>query len=185
MRLQNQFLSAAVAVSVFCLACNETGSYNDNRDGMRDQDGETAAATLSNREVNFIEDALEANATSIFLLQDAINNGTDAAVKSEASKMIAEQNALRESLRSYAQNHRISLNDVELNDREEIDSDPGIDWDKEWADETADIHRAMIRKFERADRFAEQEDLKVIIRTNLPKLRSNLEIAENLESRLD
>lgn len=184
MKVQFKNTFATLALSLFLLACNETGTYDKDHDDLRSRDGEVTA-TLSNREVNFIEDAMEKNATTIFLLQDALQNARDANAKSDAQKMLDEQNALKEALHTYAQNHQISLNDVNLNEREEINSEPGPRWDKEWAGETADIHKAQIRQFENADRFTEEQELKRLIRDNLPRLRSNLQIAQNLESRLD
>lgn len=176
-----------LAACAFTYSCNEAGNYNDGN--VDDRNAQVNRAddnpSLSSREINFIEDALEKNAMTIHLLEDGMNRATDPQVRSDAQKMMDEQNALRESLRAYANQHRVSLNEVDLNDREEIKADPGTKWDKEWADEAADLHKELVRKFERADRYAEEQELKAMIRTNLPKLRSSLEIAENLESRLD
>lgn len=148
---------------------------------------DTAAAerVREAREEDFVTDVLDMNAKEIAWLNAGINKGTDSELKASAKKMLSDHEMLRKDLRDYAQKNNITLSDADTSNIVDINDRPGMEWDREWADEIGDDHKRLVNRFERAQRrIKEDATLENIISKTLPVLQSHRDDAKKLEDRL-
>lgn len=140
---------------------------------------------IENREKDFVTDVLEVNAEKMALLKEAANKATDKELKSQAEQMMNEDKKMEMDLKTYASKKNIETDDIDSIQTMVVNEKPGIEWDEEYADEISDKHRQLVRRFEQAQKRIEDDELKNMIATHLPTLRSRLEMTEKLETRLD
>ena len=143
-------------------------------------------AAVTGRESNFVDDVIEENNEEIAWLNAAIKSGADAELKSNAQHMLADHEKMDTDLKAFAKKKGIEIEEADTTVIIlDINENDAKDWDKEWADEMADKHRKLVRRFERAENFANDAELKVLISSSLPTLRAHLDMATKLEERLD
>ena len=99
--------------------------------------------------------------------------------------MISDHEKIDRDMRAYASKNNFGLDGVNTTDMVNINKKSGNEWDEEWADEVGDRHRAMIRRFDRAQNRIQDNELKKIISEALPTMRSHLDKTEKLEVKLD
>ena len=119
------------------------------------------------------------------MLRQGPNKGTDPELKSQAQEMISDHEKIDRDLRAYANKNNFTLDGIDTNNMVNINKKSGNEWDEEWADEVGDHHRAMIRRFDRAQNRIQDMELKEIISEALPSMRSHLDKTEKLEVKLD
>lgn len=162
---------------------NDASDSADNLNGMAD---EPRTVLVGIREEDFVTDVLEQSSEDLSLIKAAANTGTDTEVVSASEKMIADHEQMARDFRAYARNKKIDLdNDIDDSSDVLLLESKGADWDEEWADETADRHKALVKRFERAEKRVKDPELLNLITKYLPVLRSHLATAENMEARLD
>lgn len=176
---------------IFCLliafsACDNT---TDSREGDAAAQDENMIGDANKRAMNveedFVTEAIEANAEELTLLRMGIKNGTDPEVKSQAQTMLTEHEKMNNFFISYARNNNIDLADIDTTENIDINEDKGTDWDEEWADEVSDLHKRMIRRFEKAEGRVQNAELKNQLSTSLPLMRNHLQTTDSLEKRLE
>lgn len=180
--------SALVCALLLSMASCGDGSMNNNanNDTTGVADNQTDAGTKSGlkmREERFVINTLEANAEEMAWLRAGIELGTDAELKTHAQHMMTDHEKMDTEMRAYATKKNLDLSDVDTEHKVDLGDRKGADWDEEWADEIADMHRKTIRKFERAENYAEDAELKGMVTNTLPTLRGHLEMADALEKK--
>jgi putative membrane protein len=185
-----RWLALCVPVIFGLSACTDDQTAGNNlRDtaniGTENRtDNSDRPASLA-REEDFVSDVIEANAEELALLREGSRKGTDPELKSQAQEMITDHEKLDKQIRAYANKNNFRLEGVDTTSTVNINKKSGNEWDEEWADEVGDRHRAMIRRFDRAQNRIQDAELKEIINGGLPSMRSHLDKTEKLEVKLD
>src|SRR5688500_8946312 len=172
---------ACMAMVLVSIACNDSGTVSS-------EPGDTTNVSrygTENRGEDFVTDVLEINAEENAWLREAINNASDSELKSTAQKMMKEHEKMEMDLRAYANKKNFRTDDVDTSETVKLNEKRGMAWDEEWADEVGDMHRQLIRRFERAQKRVDDTELKNIIAEGLPTLRTHLETVQKIEERLD
>jgi putative membrane protein len=185
-----KWLALCVPVMVGFGACTDEQTAGNNlRDtaniGNENRTDNTDRSASLAREEDFVSDVIEANAEELALLRQGSNKGTDPALKSQAQEMISEHEKIDRDMRAYANKNNFRLDGIDTTSMININKKSGNEWDEEWADEVGDRHRAMIRRFDRAQNRIHDTELKGIISEALPSMRSHLDKTEKLEVKLD
>jgi putative membrane protein len=172
---------AFIAGLLFSIAaCDNAGrNATTNRDTAND------SLLTDSKEKDFVTDVLEVNAEKMALLKEATSKATDKELKSQAEQMMNEYKKMETDLKTYASKKNIETDDIDTTATVILNEKPGTEWDEECADEIADKDRLLVRRFERAEKRIEDDELKNMIATHLPTLRSRLEMTEKLETKLD
>lgn len=181
------FLSGSILLG----ACNtQTGQKVENAMDTAGQKIENAVDTVKaniqeNRDEDFVQDVIKANAGEIHLLTLAEQKGTNKELKSHAKMMLADHKKLADQMQEYAKKKNITAN-IDSNDmKSSFDTDkPGADWDKNWTDKMVDAHQNTIDKFEKKEKNAKDEELKNMVSATLPTLRSHLNMMKELQAKL-
>ena len=186
--MKNSFPVLAVITSLLLVtACN-----NGNK-GKNDQKNSTDAVTeeslpsrpeLTGREERFVAYVIENNGEELALIHAAMRKGADAELRSEAVKMLADHVKMDSAMRDYAKRKNVSFDELDVASIVDIDEDQGADWDKGWASEMRTRHKRMIKKFERAQDYVQEKELRQKLDNSLPTLRSHLEQIEKVRSRV-
>lgn len=141
-----------------------------------------------NPDSTFVEEVMTANNEEISLLQAGMDKATSKDLKSTAKMMIADHKGLKEKLEKFAAKNNYPVTGDQGNAQKEIDdmaSKSGNDWDKAWAEKMFNAHEKAIGKFEGAKNNVKIAELKSLIETTLPTLRSHLEMVRNLQAKLN
>ena len=185
-----KWLIPGICLAFTSASCtNDQTADNNLRDtsniGSANRTDNTDRSASLTREENFVSDVIEANAEELSLLREGLNKGTDPELKSQAKEMITGHEKLDKDMRAYASKNNFLLDGVDTTRMVNINKTSGNDWDEEWADEVGDRHRALIRKFDRAQNRIQDSELKDMINQALPSMRSHLDKTEKLENKLD
>lgn len=185
-----KWLITSICLAFAFASCTDDQTAGNNlRDtsniGSPNRTDNTDQSVLFTREGDFVYDVIEANAEELALLRDGVNKGTDPEVKSQAKDMIAEYEKIDKDMRAYASKNNFRLDGIDATKMTQLNEDAGNEWDEEWADEVGDRHRALIRRFDRAQNRIQDSELKDMINQALPSMRSHLDKTEKLEAKLD
>jgi putative membrane protein len=191
-KLIQSIVFGAIVTSVAFLGCNEE-TDNDTvteTDSVTTNVDNTTRTKISKRnsgddDKDFLADAIELNTMELRALKIGQQRGGKD-VKSHASHMIKDHEALGEEVRKYISGKSIVLNDIDTNDRDDDldDEKTGLEFDREWAEKMVDDHEDAIDLFEEAQEEVRDETLKTMIDSALPKLRSHLDMAKQLRDQL-
>jgi putative membrane protein len=184
MRSTNRFLFL-LFIAVVITACeNKNTADNENPyDTTANKNNEKEVLTARERE--FVDDAIEDNNEELAWLNAAVKRGTDAELKTHAQHMLADHEKMNTDLRALANTKRVEVEELDTTVIVlDINEDNPAEWDAEWADEMADKHRRLIRRFERAANFVNDPELKGLVNESLPKLRAHLDMSTKLDDRL-
>ena len=100
--------------------------------------------------------------------------------------MLTDHQKMNDDMKAFAATHGVEIEEVDTTTIIlDINEDDPADWDEEWSDEMADKHRRLIRRFERAENYIDDAELKALVTGALPTLRSHLDMATKQEERLD
>ena len=173
------FRQIAGIASILCLivACNNNGPNNETNKKVE-------KSRIENREEDVVIDALEINAGLKAWLKKATDMATDAELKLIARQLLEKQEKMETDLKVFADKRKFSVNAIDTVENIKLSEGRGIRWDEECADEIGDKHRQMIKRFERAQNYIENTELKNIITQYLPEFRSQLNTVNDLEARL-
>lgn len=175
-----------ILVFLFCLSAASCENVsNGNYAGTDTTATARNESVLTNGEDNFVVNTIEANAEELSLLRASLNTATDTGLLAHAQQMITDHEQMDVELKSLAATKNVDISNADTSIIAQLSEKPGPDWDEEWADEIGDMHRTLIRRFERAQNFTKDADLKALIDKSLPTLRSHMQMAEQLEERLD
>jgi predicted outer membrane protein len=178
----NDFKQLAFILGLlFSIAACDNAGRNTTADRTMVND----SLLTESKEKDFVTDVLEVSAEKMVLLKEAANKATDKELKSQAEQMMNEYKKMETDLKTYASKKNIETDDIDTTETVILNERPATEWDEECADEIADKDRQLVRRFERAQKRIEDDDLKNMIATHLPTLRSRLEMTEKLETRLE
>ena len=167
-------------------ACNNmTSNDYEDKDTLALKESAELKPLAARRDERFVIDAIESGIEEMKWLGEGENRGSDTEVKSLARQMMQDHKQMIADLQSYANRKSISLDDIDTSGVVEINEKPGRYWDEEWADEIGDMHRRMIRRFDRARNNVQDRELLDMIDNPRPVLQSHLDMAQKLEARLD
>lgn len=190
--MKTGFLSGSALLCALLLSfasCDNAGNgNNDPNDTTNVADNQTDAGTksgLTMREERFVINTLEANAEEMAWLRAAADQGTDAEMKTQAQQMMADHEKMDTDMRAYATKKNLDLADVDVDAKVNLMDAKGAEWDEEWADEVGDMHRRLINRFERAENYAQDAELKDMVTKTLPTLRAHHDMLLGTEKRLD
>ena len=172
--------------TVSVTACKEAGTTDADTTLDDTVTIDNERETLSAREREFVDDVIEDNNDEIAWLNAAIKSGTDAELKTHAQQMLTDHQKMNDDMKAFAATHGVEIEEVDTTTIIlDINEDDPADWDEEGSDEMADKHRRLIRRFERAENYIDDAELKALVTGALPTLRSHLDMATKLEERLD
>lgn len=189
--MKKYMLLPVAALCLLFTACNDAGNGNNDAndttlaDRAENKVDEAMANMRETREENFVTNAIEDNAEEMVWLKAGVGSGTDAELKAHAQQMLGDHEKMDSELRAYAGKKNISLADLRTNETVNLNEKAGREWDEEWADEVGDMHRAVIRRFERAQNRVQDAELKDMINKSLPTLQAHRDMTQKLEDKLN
>jgi putative membrane protein len=193
-----------------CSGCNDADRQkandiaNDAADSLQTKTDTAISAVKAeaNKMADQAELMLKGNPDSIFvvraaldnnmeirLLQAGVNNGTDQQLVEHAKMMLADHKQLGDQVSRYAAGKGYILVDGDHGKADEelatlSKKNKGSDWDKEWVSALTSGHKAAISLFEKGRDNVKDPELKNMIVSALPNLRSHLDMVEQLRDRM-
>jgi putative membrane protein len=158
------------------------------------QDTKTSGK-LNSADAQFVRDVQASGHHEIEMAQLALKRSTDAQVKSLAQRLVNDHTAAGKKLEEVAKMNGLLLTsaatearkdvDTRTDDNKHVDSHietmQGADFDKAWAKQMIEDHKAAIAKFEGEQKEAKNADLQSFVSTALPTLREHLAQAQALD----
>ncbi|MCD6062318.1 MAG: hypothetical protein K0R82_229 [Flavipsychrobacter sp.] len=142
------------------------------------QTTERAKTVTATKEAEFVEDVIEDNLQEIAMLKLGLTQGTDPEIKAHAEHMLAVHYMIDSVFREYGAHMEVEyMGKIDQPGKKSINAKTSRAWDEEWADEVADMHRKMISRFEMAQGYVRNEELKAIVDRTLPILREHRDMA--------
>jgi putative membrane protein len=156
---------------------NESGSANTANAGPADE----ASA-------EFLKKAAEGGMAEVQTGTVAREKGTDASVKSFASMMVNDHTGANAEVKNLASKKNVTLPaDLPADKKEksnELNQKSGKAFDKAYMDMMVKDHKATIDLFEKAQKDAQDQEVKSFITATLPKLKTHLDSAQAISKRL-
>lgn len=140
-------------------------------------------------DAEFVSEAIAANLAEIAMHKAAETKAVTADVKAHAKHMLTDHNKLLADMQAYASRKGYSVPaDAPADKKEKLDKmnaeKKGTDWDKAYLDEMVDDHKKDISKFEDAEDDVKDAELKTMISSALPTLRSHLQMVEDAQKKM-
>ncbi len=198
-RIILSFTSLVVCGSVLMVSCADgTGDKIEDQADSLGTRIETGMENMGNRvdsmtdgmgnkdaDRDFLSDAVEANTKELQALMLGQQKGSKE-VKTHAGHMIADHKKLGDQVSSYIAKKNIVLENVDTTGTTDLNDKPqGKEFDKEWANKMVKDHEKVIDMFEDAQDDVKDPELKTMITNALPKLKSHLEMAKQLDDKLN
>ena len=177
-------LILALLVSVF--SCTTKESPPESKDIAEEKNDEKFDTRSSEKEAQFVVDAISNSYAEIRLTELAEQRAIDANVKAAAIELNKEHSGLLARLKEYAVKKAISI-PTEASERdkdsvEKLTSDKNFD--KAWCKEAQRINKETIDSFEKASASLDDAELKTWADNKLPGIRRAHDKIMACESRL-
>jgi putative membrane protein len=143
---------------------------------------DNTSTSLKKNEVKFINDAAEGGLMEVRMGELGKQKGQSADVKQFAERLIADHTKANNELKDLASKKGVTI-PAELADKQQKMLDKlsnASDFDKQFKDMAVKDHKKDIKEFEKAEKKAEDGDLKAWVTKTLPTLQEHLRMAENL-----
>lgn len=183
------FLALSCALSLTVLSCGgnsaSTTTNADSTSSVTTMPADTSNnMAASNKDADFVNDAVTSNAKEMAWLQAGIDNGGKD-VKDDAKTMMKDHKDLADKMKDYASKKNITLPaDQDYSKDVDMGNKKGKDWDKAWTDKMVDEHQKTIDKFQKAQNDVTDPDLKTIITNTLPTLQKHLDMCKQLQGKM-
>jgi len=195
----NLILAGALSLAVY--SCNnetrEEAKTDADATKMGMQDAKDTAEATNNavmstpqqNDAEFVTEVAAANMAEMNVQKSALAHGASKDVKDNAKHMQADHKKLADELTAYAKANNITLPGDADNDKKadlaEMEKKKGKDYDKAYADHIVDAHEKLIKKFENNEGKRTDAALNKWVADNLPTLRTHLDMAKALESKME
>ena len=138
---------------------------------------------LSASETAFVQETLAGNRHEVEMARNAINQASDREVKAFAQKLVDDHMALIRELEQIARTHNVpaAASSSSAEQHSVLDSLKGDEYDKQFVRTMVANHEKGVAKFEAAERTTTNPELKMLISSAIPVLKSHLEMARALE----
>jgi putative membrane protein len=152
---------------------------------------------LNSTDAQFVRDVQASGHHEIEMGQLALNRSTNSQVKSLAQRLVNDHTAAGKKLDEIAKMNGLLTTspatearknvDTRTDENRQVDSHietmQGATFDKAWAKQMVDDHKAAIAKFEAEQKDAKNADLQSFVSMTLPTLREHLAQAQALDSK--
>jgi putative membrane protein len=157
---------------------NDGINNNDDKDSKEiaeDKNDDKFDDKDSEKNAQFVVDAVAANLEEIRLAELAETRATNKEVKEIATMLKTQHTALVNELKSYASKKVISIPTEETDkaDNKADDLNDEKNFDKQWCEKMKDMHEKAIKKFEDASTSLSDAELKNLASNALPTLRTH------------
>ena len=183
MKLKSKAVCLLMAGGLFMTSCGSGTNESETSDTTLAADS-MQADMAGNPEQDFIKDAVEMNTRELAWLDAGMKMGMDNEVKGHAKMMMADHEQMGTEVKDYAGKKGLEVPNVDTAGEVDINEKTGKDWDRKWAEKMVDDHQKVIKRFENAQNDVKDEELRTMITSTLPKLRSHLEMSEKLRDKL-
>lgn len=176
----NSAYAFLVGSAIFFGACNNNTSNESDPKELAEESNEAKFNTRdSEKNANFVVDAVASNNTEVSLAQLAQQRSTNSQVKQLAQKLEKEHAEMVSSLRSIAEGNAISipegLTDDARKDYNDLNDKKAEDFDKAWLKEMKNKHEKTINKYTDALDDVTDTSIRQWIEQALPKVRMHLD----------
>ena len=183
MKLKSKAVCLLMAGGLFMTSCGSGTNESETSDTTLAADS-MQADMAGNPEQDFIKDAVEMNTRELAWLDAGMKMGMDNEVKGHAKMMMADHEQMGTEVKDYAGKKGLEVPNVDTAGEVDINEKKGKEWDRKWAEKMVDDHQKVIKRFENAKKDVKDEELRTMITSTLPKLRSHLEMSEKLRDKL-
>jgi putative membrane protein len=149
----------------------------------------TAMANTGNPDQDFATNAAAMNLAEIRAHQTAVDRATNAEVKKHAQHMLTDHKQMDADMKSLAAKKNITLPTEPRQDKVQMQdqmnqSKQGKEWDAAYVAAQVQDHQEAIALFESGEKSVQDADLKKLITSTLPKLRSHLKMVQDAQAKL-
>ncbi len=189
-RTATLILSAAIA-ALFASGCKR-----DRNDADNAYDASTAAAPATGDtagtspapgallDTDFYQQALDGGRKEVAAASLASGSAQDPGVKSFADMLVADHTAMNQQVMAAAGQADAAAPAPDATATADLQGKTGADFDRAFVDKMVSDHEATIALFENAAQNASTDQAKSLAQGALPKLRSHLQTAQDLQAKL-
>jgi putative membrane protein len=163
--------------------------------GLHAQTGNTDAAKSSSAQKldrhteKFFKEAAMGGMAEVELGKVAAQKASSAEVKNFGEMMVKDHTGANEKLKALAKAHNVALptelDKAHQSAKEKLSKKQGVDFDKDYMDQMVRDHKKTIDLFEDTAKKSEVAEVKAFAQSTLPVLKQHLQLAEQLEDKVD
>jgi putative membrane protein len=180
-------LFVAALFAVTAAACGNNGARGSGTPGAAGTAGAGSALDMGER--HFVQDQLKDGAREVELGQLAEKRATSPDVKEFASEMVQDHTRAGNKLKELAKKEDVDV-DVDDNkdsrdDYDRLSKKSGADFDKDYIDLMVKDHKDAVDALQDQANNADHADVKTWAAETLPRVKHHLEMAQQLQDRLN
>ncbi len=178
-------LFVAALFAVTAAACGNNGARGSGTPGAAGTTGAGSALDMGER--HFVQDQLKDGAREVELGQLAEKRATSPDVKEFASAMVQDHTRAGNKLKELAKKENVDVDDNKdsRDDYDRLSKKSGADFDKDYIDLMVKDHKEAVDALQDQANNADHADVKTWAAETLPRVKHHLEIAQQLQDRLN
>ena len=169
------------------VSCNQE-KKEDSKDVAEKENKEKFDTKASEKDAQFMVDIVAGNYYEIRVANSALQHSANDEVKSLAGMLVTDHTAMLNEAKNLASSKNISVpNEDSTEARKEIESlnDKKMsNYDKAWLDDMIDRHKSTISKLEDESKDGTDPDIRNMAGTALPKVRTHLDMLQQLKDKM-
>lgn len=186
-------VSGFLVVIAIAAACNNQAKDSvDTADSINkanlDSPGSTQPVATDEATASFMVKAADGGMTEVQLAEMAQQKATNQRVKDFAAMMVHDHTAVNDQVKTMAAQRNVVLPTAVSDDHQkaisDLNSKTGKDFDKAFMDQMVKDHETTIDLFEDAANDVNDSEMKTLINNTLPKLKSHLDSAKEIQKAL-
>ncbi len=179
------FVAALFAVSLAACGNDGRNASNDGTPGTAGTTGRGSTA-LDMGERNFVQDQLKDGSREVQLGELAQQKASSPDVKEFATMMVQDHTRAGNKLKEVARRENVELENTSDNDAyDKLSKLSGSDFDKEYIDQMVKDHKDAVDALQDQAENADHADVKTWAAETLPRVKHHLEVAQQLQNRLN
>lgn len=184
-------LIPALTMSIYsCKPKSGSESYDqdslNSKEVAEDRNDDKFNEKDTEKDAQFVVDAISANYAEIRLANEAEKYATDKEVKELAAMLVTQHTKLLDELKKYAASKVISVptDETSSDEKNAEDLKTKKEFDKKWCADMKDMHEKTIKKFEDASNDLSDPELKNLAANALPEIRRHYDKIVTCHDRL-
>ena len=188
-KLVNYTTVAFLSLSLLFNSCSNNKNPEDTKEAAEEINEQNFDSHATEKNAQYVVDAYSKGLMEIELAKAVKDKSANQEIKKMAEMMISQHTQVNAQLKGLADQKNITLpqglSEEQMDETNKVMKKDGHELDKFYTNNLVEEHKDAIKLFEKAADKEEDAELKNFFSATLPDLRNHLQMAEELDKKID
>lgn len=180
---------AFLSMSLLFNSCSDSKSPEDTKEAAEEINEQSFDSHAAENKAQYLVDAYSNGLMEIELAKSVKDKSANEEIKKMADMMISEHTQVNAQLKGFADQRNIALpqglSEDQMEETNKVMKKEGNELDKFYVNNLVAEHKDAVKLYEKAADKEEDVELKNFFASTLPDLKSHLQMAEELDKKID